>query len=100
MESKQHALMAAVAGLLAAAGSLIGSPAAQAHGGEDEEVPCYGINKCKGQGDCGGAAHSCAGMNDCAGKGYVEVDKSACLKIQGGSLEPADAPAKDKEPGT
>jgi uncharacterized membrane protein len=52
-----------------------------------EKVKCYGANKCKGQGACGGAGHSCAGKNGCKGQGFVETDsKDACLKMEGGRL--------------
>ena len=30
-----------------------------------EKVHCYGVNKCKGTGDCGGPGHSCANQNAC-----------------------------------
>jgi uncharacterized membrane protein len=51
-----------------------------------DEVHCYGINACKGKGDCGGKGHSCAGENACKGKGYLKLDKETCLKIQGARL--------------
>jgi uncharacterized membrane protein len=51
-----------------------------------EEVPCYGVNKCKATGECGGKGHSCAGENECAGKGWLKLDKDKCLKIKGGRL--------------
>ena len=52
-------------------------------------MKCYGANKCKGQGACGGQGHSCAGKNACKGQGYVETDtKEACLKLEGGRLMP------------
>ncbi len=88
MESKtQRALVAAsIAGILAAAGSLWLGPSAQA----EDDGPCYGINKCKGTGDCGGKGHSCAGQNACQGQGYIELDKEDCLRIEGGSLTPPD----------
>ena len=82
--NKQQALLAAaVACLVAAAGSASFSKQAQAAG---DKVPCYGINKCKGMGDCGGKDHSCAGKNECSGKGSIMLDKDTCLKIQGGRL--------------
>ena len=86
MEGKQKVLLAAsVAGLLAAFGALnVGS--VQAEEVEGDEAPCYGINKCKGAGDCGGKGHSCHGQNACKGQGYLELDKEICLKIQGGRL--------------
>ena len=85
--SKQRALLAAsVAGLVAAAGLVAGGQQAQAV--EGEKVPCYGINKCKGTGDCGGKGHSCAGKNECAGQSYIELEKDTCLKIKDGRLTP------------
>ncbi len=83
---QQRALLAAsVAGLVAAAG-LIGFGQQTQAADEVAKVPCYGINKCKGTGDCGGKGHSCAGKNECAGQGYLKLEKETCLKIQGGRL--------------
>lgn len=81
-------LTASIAGLLALAGASAGSIRAQAAEDADQEVPCYGINKCKGMGACGGTGHSCAGQNACKGQGYLELDKDICLKIEGGRLTP------------
>ena len=82
---KQRTLIAAaVACLLATVGSAAVSSTAHA----EEQVPCYGINACKGSGDCGGKGHSCAGKNECKGTGYIKLDKSTCLKIQDGRLTP------------
>jgi uncharacterized membrane protein len=88
MEHKtQQALLAAsVAGLLAVVGSSLWSQQAQAEGGE--QAPCYGINKCKGTGDCGGKGHSCAGQNGCEGQAFIKLEKDTCLKIKGGRLTP------------
>lgn len=86
---KQRALIAAaVASLLATAG-LVGT-SGSAHA---EEAPCYGINACKGTGECGGKDHSCAGKNECAGQGYLKLDKEMCLKIKGGRLTPEETKA-------
>jgi uncharacterized membrane protein len=76
-------LASAVAGLMVA-GGVAGIAAAE----EKEEVRCYGINKCKGTGACGGQGHSCAGENACKGQGYLKMDEDTCLKIQGGRLTP------------
>jgi uncharacterized membrane protein len=73
----------AAAGLLTLAAAANPAQAAEA---KDDKVHCYGINKCKGTGDCGGKGHSCAGQNSCKGKGWLELDKETCLKIQGGRL--------------
>jgi uncharacterized membrane protein len=74
-------LASAVAGLLTLA-----APAGMATAGDAEKVNCYGVNKCKGAGDCGGKGHSCAGENACKGQGYLKIDKETCLKIAGGRL--------------
>jgi uncharacterized membrane protein len=78
-------LASAVAGLLAL-GAVSGT--AQAAEEKGEKVKCYGVNKCKGTGACGGKGHSCAGKNACKGQGYLELDKDTCLKIEGGRLTP------------
>ena len=84
---KQVLLAASVAGLLAMTGAMILPAAAQA-----EEVPCYGVNACKGTGACKGQANECAGKNACKGQSFIKVEsKEACLGMQGGSLTP---PAK------
>lgn len=85
IKRKKAILAASVAGLMAV--SILGTySTAKA---ADESESCYGINACKGKGDCGGKGYSCAGKNDCKGKGFIEVPKGSCLKIQGGSLTPA-----------
>ncbi len=73
----------AVAGLL-----LWAVRATTASAEEGDTVRCYGVNKCKGTGDCGGKGHSCAGENSCKGQGYLNLDKETCLKIEGGRLTP------------
>ena len=79
---------ASVAGMLAAAGSLVFGGSAQAVPGQGgDNVPCYGVNKCKGTGDCGGAGHSCRGQNECKGTGYIELNRDDCLRIANGSLQ-------------
>lgn len=80
MKKSSILLASAVAGLLAV-GAVSQVQAAE------EKVPCYGANKCKGTGACGGATHSCAGKNACKGQGFVMADsKEACLKMEGGRL--------------
>lgn len=78
---KQALLAASMAGLLAAVGAATATPVVSA-----EEVHCYGINKCKGTGDCGGKGHACAGQNACKGTGFISLEKEDCLKVQGGRL--------------
>ena len=91
MDSAKRAFVAAsVAGLVAAVSVVWGGQQVRAAETEDsgKKASCYGINKCKGIGDCGGKGHSCAGKNECAGQGYVELEKDTCLKIKDGRLTP------------
>ncbi len=82
-------LASAAAGLLTVAATL-GTPSqAQA-----EEVKCYGVNKCKGTGACGGKGHSCSGHNECAGKGWTKVSKDDCTAKGGSTTPPADEAPK------
>ena len=81
--SKKKMLIAAsVAGLMTAA---LSAPAAAAIAAE--AVPCYGINACKGTGDCGGKGYSCAGKNACKGQGYIKLPADICTRINGGMLK-------------
>ncbi len=96
--NKQRALVSAsVAGLLAAVAAMAGNPSVQAQEAQEamEKVPCYGLNKCQGLGECGGKGHGCAGMNACQGQGYIKLEQDTCLKIQNGRLtqEPEETPS-------
>ena len=84
--SKKNAFLAAsVAGILAM--GTFAAFSATANAEDAGTVPCYGINACKGMGDCGSkAGNSCAGKNACKGTGFVKVAKDSCTKIQGGKL--------------
>ncbi len=67
-----------------------------------EKVHCYGVNKCKETGDCGGPGHGCANQNTCKRQGYIDMDKDTCLRLDGGRLTPNEekkpaAPAKKKD---
>ncbi len=74
-------MSAAIAGLLLGAGSPTTVHADDAAKGE-----CWGINACKGTGDCAGKGHSCAGQNQCKGKGWVKATKAECDE-QGGEFK-------------
>lgn len=78
---KKMVLAASIAGLIAATGAAMNSSAAYA----EENVACYGVNKCKGTGECGGKGHGCAGKNACKGAGWVSMTEGDC-KSAGGSL--------------
>ena len=71
-------LASAVTGLLTL-GVPIGTAMADHHA---ENVHCYGVNKCKGAGDCGGKGHSCAGKNACKGKGWKSMTAEECEKAK------------------
>ena len=40
------------------------------------QVPCTGVNACKGQSACKTAKSSCKGMNACKGQGFVNAGSS------------------------
>ncbi len=85
MASRSNTLLlaSAVAGLMALT-TLATPPAMAAE--EGGTAHCYGVNKCKAMGECGGKGHTCAGENACKGQGWLPIDKDICLKIQGGRL--------------
>jgi uncharacterized membrane protein len=79
----RRALLAAAAVGIITAG--LGSVAV-AEDAKPENVHCYGINKCKGTGDCSGKGHQCAGQNACKAQGHINLPKDVCLRIEGGHL--------------
>ena len=83
MTKKNKMIAASVAGLLAVGTMAIG--AARAEMGA-AGVPCYGINACKGTGECGGKGHACAGKNACKGAGFVSAESAEACTTQGGTL--------------
>ena len=80
---KSKLIAASIAGLIAVSGVAVSSTAHQAAGAA---APCYGINACKGTGDCGGKGYSCHGKNACKGQGFLNVPADACTRIEGGKL--------------
>ena len=83
----------------AMAGILAGITAHSAKAGQNSQatpqkmtvVPCYGLNTCKGKGECGSKTdgNGCGGSNACKGQGWLSMPKKSCLAA-GGSLEPID----------
>jgi uncharacterized membrane protein len=62
-----------------------------------QTAACFGINKCKGMGECGtGPEHSCAGSNACKRQGVLFLSKDTCLKIDGGRLTANEEKAEQK----
>ena len=49
-----------------------------------ENVKCFGVNGCKGQGACKTATNECKGQNGCKGKGFVLLSTADCT-AQGGT---------------
>lgn len=97
-------LMAAVAGMLGAAGMAnpgvvqagskskaemgdhkCGGKGKCASANKAGNINCYGVNKCAGTGKCGA---SCAGTNKCKGMGWLPMPEDSCLALENGSLEP------------
>jgi hypothetical protein len=92
-------LVATLAGILALPGALRAQDPKPAPDDGDKK-PCWGVNKCKGLGDCGaeGCRHSgCHGSNACKGAGFLRINPDTCLKIQGGSLEKVAVKAASKK---
>lgn len=53
--------------------------------GAADAVHCYGINSCKGTGDCKTTDHECKGFNACKGHGFKALTAGECLK-RGGTI--------------
>ena len=75
------AVMALSMSAVIAAESPAGSSGAAV--GAGDKVHCYGVNSCKGTGDCKTAANSCKGHNSCGGKGYKDMSAKECLGKDG-----------------
>jgi uncharacterized membrane protein len=81
--TKQKGIVIATA---AAALFLSGAVTARAADKESgDQVTCYGINSCKGQGTCAGNGNSCTGSNSCKGKGNLKTSAADC-KAKGGKV--------------
>lgn len=83
---KSKMIAASIAGLLAMGTVSVATSHAEMGAG----VPCYGVNACKGTGDCGGKGHACAGKNACKGQGFNNVENADACTAKGGKLT-ADA---------
>jgi uncharacterized membrane protein len=92
MNTRSRLLLAAsLAGALAAPMVINAADQPKAEG---DKAPCYGVNKCKGVGECSGPGHGCAGVNSCKHQGWIEMDKDLCLKIDGGRLTATEEKGK------
>jgi hypothetical protein len=79
------AAIAAAAAALLIAGTALSAPMQMAAG---EKGHCMGANACKGQSACKTEANACGGQNACKGKGFTEMTKEECEKIEGAKFEP------------
>ena len=69
---------------LAAAALLIGGSVTTSVVHADlTQVPCAGLNACKGQSACKTASSACKGLNACKGQGFVMKTKAACRYLGG-----------------
>lgn len=86
MSVKSGSAIAAVAASLLLAGAVT-SPSTQA--ATSDLGHCVGANACKGQSACKGASNACKGQNACKGKGFLEMTKEDCAKVEGANyIEP------------
>jgi len=58
---------------------------ASAPSGDTSGVKCFGINSCKGQGECSTADHSCGKHTPCKGQGWVTTSAEECA-AKGGKV--------------
>ncbi|MBI3396757.1 MAG: hypothetical protein HY042_13045 [Spirochaetia bacterium] len=82
MKDRNMLLGAAVGGLLAATTILAQNPNKPADPSK-ETGKCYGVNTCKGKGECMSKDHSCGGQNSCAGKGWKKMTMKDCTAKKG-----------------
>jgi uncharacterized membrane protein len=80
LNGKPGAALAAAAALLVISATVPTAPVAAGY-----KVKCFGINACKGHGQCKSLGNSCNGQNACKGQGFIKMDKAACL-AKGGTL--------------
>lgn len=86
--NKKMLSAAALSGLLFAATGFSSESQAKPGKAKAEMGHCFGVNSCKGQGDCSGDGHECKGKNECKGKGFKGMTKAQCTKKHGEKWEP------------
>ena len=80
---KKTTLAAAALTALAMAAGCGHNQATAAKAGAASKGECYGVNACKGTGECGGVGHDCAGQNACKGQGWISLTQSSCEEKHG-----------------
>lgn len=54
----------------------------------NKPIRCYGINNCRGRGQCGSKTYNaCAGQNSCKGRGWIYLMPDVCLKKGGKKID-------------
>lgn len=72
----------------AAAALFTTAPLTAVQAGNEGNVQCYGVNKCKGHNDCKTATNACKGHASCKGQGFVTMSEHACEEIGGSVNKP------------
>lgn len=88
MSLKSGAAIAATAAALFLSGTIVSSVSIAA---TDAKGQCMGANSCKGTAACKTAANACKGQNACKGKGFLEMMKADCDKVEGAKFVAAQA---------
>jgi uncharacterized membrane protein len=79
LTKKSGASMAVTAAALLISGvALIATANAETFKGR-----CFGVNGCKGQGNCKSAKNDCKGKNGCKGQGWLEMLQAECSTAGG-----------------
>ncbi|HET7446683.1 MAG TPA: hypothetical protein VFJ49_01965 [Methyloceanibacter sp.] len=79
LNEKSGARMAMTAAALIVTGAvLIGSASATEIKGR-----CFGVNSCKGQGECKSSVNDCKGKNACKGQGWLGMLQQDCTNSKG-----------------
>jgi hypothetical protein len=82
LNRKSGAKMAVTAAVLVVSGAALISAAMA----ETVQGRCFGVNGCKGQGNCKSAKNDCKGKNACKGQGWQSMLQDEC-KGAGGQWE-------------
>ncbi len=80
MEARVGTTLASIAAAIILTGPTV-VPAAESAG--DGFVKCYGVNACRGRGQCKNEQHKCKGVNSCKGIGWVPVAEGTCERLGG-----------------
>jgi uncharacterized membrane protein len=83
MKKTKGVLLATAVALLVTNQSFAAAPDAS-H--QAKPVKCFGVNSCRGKGQCSGkGTNACAGQNSCKGKGWLYLQANDCQK-KGGKI--------------